>query len=76
MPMKYPIWSPSSNQTPSSLLERCERRVSAALRPDSFVLVGLISHLRHPTKIAKSTGGLSMSESLLLIVFPRHADEL
>ena len=75
MPMKYPIWSPSSNQTPSSLLERCERRVSGALKPDSFGLVGLIGHLWHPTKTAKSTG-LSMSESLLLIVFPRHADEL
>ena len=64
MPMKYPIWSPSSNQTPSSLPERCERRVSGALKPDSFGLVGLISHLWYPKKIAKLKGGMCMSESL------------
>ena len=38
----------SSNQTPSSLPERCERWVSGALKPDSVGLVGLISHYGIP----------------------------
>ena len=76
MPMKYPTWSPSYNQTPSSLLEEVRRRVSGALKPDSSGNVGLISHLAvYPTKKARPIGRLSMSESLFL-VFPRHADEL
>ena len=51
MPMKYHIWSPSSNQTPSSLLERCERRVSGALKPDSFGLVGSLVIYGIPQKL-------------------------